>query len=169
MANDLELLQRYVDDRSEAAFAELVRRNVDLVYCTALRHVGASHRAQNVVQSVFIDLARKASSLRRHPALVSWLYTSARYAALKTRRSEQRRHTREQEVQTMQNILGRDADPEWERITPVLDEVLHELGERDREIVLLRYYRGQSFADIAASVKANEGAVRMRADRALER
>ena len=45
MANDLELLQRYVDDRSEAAFAELVRRNVDLVYCTALRHVSDLRRA----------------------------------------------------------------------------------------------------------------------------
>jgi len=40
MTDDAELLRRYATDRSEAAFAELVRRHVDLVYSTALRQMG---------------------------------------------------------------------------------------------------------------------------------
>ena len=169
MVNDAELLHRYADDGSEAAFAELVRRNLDLVYSAALRHVGDGHRAEDVAQSVFIDLARKAPSLRRHPALVSWLYTSTRYAALKTLRSEQRRHAREQEAHTMQHMLSSDPAPDWDRLRPILDDVMHELGERDREIVLLRYFRGLPFADLAATLRLNEGAVRMRVDRALDK
>jgi len=69
--DDNELLKRYVEEGAEAAFADVVRRNIDLVYATALRVVGDSHRAQDVVQSVFIDVARKARYLRRHPAFVS--------------------------------------------------------------------------------------------------
>ena len=50
--NDSELLRRYLHDRSEAAFAELVRRHIDLVYSSALRQVsGDVHAAQDVAQN----------------------------------------------------------------------------------------------------------------------
>src|SRR5438105_2452180 len=98
MSEDAKLLQTYVATNSEEAFSELVRRNLDLVYATALRHVGDPHRAEDVAQSVFIDLARKAKSLRGHPTLVSWLYLSTRYSALKSVRTQQRRQAREEEA-----------------------------------------------------------------------
>ena len=39
MSEDAELLRRYATENSEAAFAELIRRHVDLVYSAALRLV----------------------------------------------------------------------------------------------------------------------------------
>ena len=36
-SNDIELLRRYVFERSEAAFADLVRQHIALVYAAALR------------------------------------------------------------------------------------------------------------------------------------
>jgi DNA-directed RNA polymerase specialized sigma24 family protein len=54
MNEDAELLRRYAADHSEAAFTELVRRHVDLVYSAALRLVhGDAHRAQDVTQIAF--------------------------------------------------------------------------------------------------------------------
>lgn len=167
MIDEAELLRRYAEEGSEASFAELVRRNLDIMYGVALRHVGDGHRAQDIVQSVFIDLARKARSLHRHPALLSWLFTSTRFAARKSIRSEMRRQIHEREALAME--LSNDHAPDWEHLRPLLDEALDTLGERDREIVLLRYFRGLSFADVAASLRVNEGAARMRIDRALDR
>jgi len=46
MTEDAELISRYAADGSEAAFAELTRRHVDLVYSAALRLVnGDVHSA----------------------------------------------------------------------------------------------------------------------------
>ena len=78
MTNDSDLLRQYVESASEAAFAELVRRHVDFVYGVALRHAGGTHRAEDVVQLVFVDLARKAGALSRRPDVVGWLYTNFR-------------------------------------------------------------------------------------------
>src|SRR5688572_27873578 len=102
MSDDAELWRRYAERRDEAAFAELVRRHVDLVYAAALRQLGgAKHRAQDVTQSVFVDLARRAGALAGRTEIVVWLYTSTHYAAAKLKRGEQRRQTREAEAQLM--------------------------------------------------------------------
>jgi DNA-directed RNA polymerase specialized sigma24 family protein len=57
--DDLELLRRYAEEHSEAAFSEIVRRHLNLVYSAALRIVGGgAHMAEDVAQIVFGDLAR---------------------------------------------------------------------------------------------------------------
>ena len=62
--SDAKLLCRYLRERSEGDFAELVGRHIDLVYSTALRQLGGDQElARDVAQSVFVDLARKAESL----------------------------------------------------------------------------------------------------------
>ncbi len=171
MSDDAELLLRYARENSEPAFAELVRRHLGLVYHAALRQVGGdAHLAQDVAQTVFTDLARKAAALARRPVLVGWLYTSTHYSATQVVRSERRRRTREQAAHTMTEILTDPAPTaDWERLRPVIDDALHALNARDREAVLLRYFEGRPFADIGARISASEDAARVRVDRALEK
>ncbi len=169
MTADAELLRRYAAEASEEAFAELVRRHLNLVYAAALRQVGDTHRAEEVAQTVFADLARKAASLCRRPVLVSWLYTSTHYAAAKAVRTEQRRQAREREAQTMHEQLSATTpNTDWSRLGPVLDEVMHELGEADRAAVLLRFFKGKAFADVGSVLDLNEDAARKRVARALD-
>src|SRR5271154_5614426 len=97
MTPDSELLRQFATTNSEDAFAELVKRHVNLVYSAALRQVnGDEHSAKDVAQTVFADLARKASSLSRREILTGWLYTSAHFAAAKIVRGENRRRDREE-------------------------------------------------------------------------
>ena len=166
--SDSELLARFARSRSEDAFAELVRRHVNLVYSAALRQVGGDgHLAQDVAQTVFSDLARKAPTLARRATLTGWLYTSARFAAAKLVRAERRRLNREEEFMREPNDAAPEAD--WEQLRPVLDEVMHQLQETDREAILLRYFENRPFADIGARCGLNENAARMRVERALEK
>ncbi len=171
MNDDAILLRRYVVEGSECAFAELVNRKAGLVYSAALRQVdGDTLLAQDVAQTVFIDLARKARPLAERPELTSWLHTSTRFAALKAVRERCRRQIREWEAQAMQDIerdSGRDA--EWEQVRPLIDEAVGELPETDRSALLLRYFEGQSFAAIGTKLGLAENSARMRAERALDK
>jgi len=171
MPEDTELLHRYVADHSEAAFAELVRRHINLVYSVALRRVnGQAQLAEDVTQNVFTDLARKAPALTGHEVLPAWLFTSARYAAAQVMRTERRRQVREQEAHTMQEFLGDESSPaDWDRLRPVLDAALDQLDARGREAVLLRFYQGRSFAEVGAALRLTDDAARMRVDRALDK
>lgn len=166
---DAELLELYASGRSEDAFAELVRRHVDLVYSAALRQVGEdAAAASDVTQAVFVELARQARRLVRHPSLNGWLYTAARRTALRHVRTEVRRRSREQAAQEMKEMEtepGVEAD--WARILPVLDEAMHELGETDRHAVLLRHFERRPLAEVGARLGLGENAARMRVDRAL--
>src|SRR5262245_32218128 len=97
---DTELLRRYARDGDEKAFAELVRRRIGLVYSVALRRVGGNrHRAEDAVQSVFTDLARKAAALSQRGVLIGWLHRSTQFAAAGIVRAEQRRQAHEHEAQ----------------------------------------------------------------------
>ena len=57
-STDLQLLARYSRERAEDAFAEIVRRHLDLVHSAALRQVRSPQFAEEVAQSAFTDLAR---------------------------------------------------------------------------------------------------------------
>jgi RNA polymerase sigma factor (sigma-70 family) len=171
MSEDAELLRRYAVEHSETAFTELIRRHVDLVYSAALRLVnGDAHRAQDVTQQVFTEFARQAKRLMGHPAPIGWLYTTTRLAALRIIRTEQRRNAREQEAITM-NELIRDPGPEpdWDHVRPVLEHAMHELGEKDRHAVLLRFFQNKSLKEVGMALGMGENAARMRVDRALEK
>ncbi len=171
MATDAELMQAYAQDRSESAFTELVQRHIDLVYSAALREAhGDASQAEDNTQAVFVELARRASSLVRHPALAGWLYTCVRRMTANVRRSEDRRQRREQEAQTMNDLLCSDSsESAWRQIRSVIDDVMHELNETDRTAVVLRFFEDRSLKEIGLALGINENAARMRVDRALEK
>ena len=178
MTPDSELLNRYARTRSEDAFAELVRRHVNLVYSAAVRQVGGdAHLAQDVAQTVFTDLAKKANSLSQRENLSGWLYTSAHFAASKIVRGETRRRDREEKFMRetegggtgVPSVQSADELAEWESLRPALDAAMHELKETDREAILLRYFENQPFAAVGAKLGLNENAARMRVERALEK
>lgn len=168
--DDTALLRRYASGRSQEAFVEFVRRHLNLVYRSALRQVqGDTHRAQDITQMVFVEVARKAPYLAGHPRLAGWLFTTTRFVTAATLRTERRRQLRESEAIAMHTQQSGSSPENWEEVRPVLDEVLQELNGSDREAVLLHYFEGRPFAEVGARLSLKEDAARMRVSRALEK
>jgi len=166
---DQQLLRDYAHSRSDTAFAELVRRHLDLVYSAALRMVRDSHLAQDVAQTVFIALAKNAGQLAHHPVLSGWLHRTTQNLAANAVRTNVRRQTREQEAVAMNELLAREPDAAWENIAPHLDTALGELSEPDRDALLLRYFERKSAREMAQTLNVSEEAAQKRVNRAVER
>jgi uncharacterized protein (TIGR03435 family) len=166
--DDHELLAEYARSESEAAFATLVERHVNLVYSAGLRFTGNPHHAEEITQAVFVILARKAGGLRRGTVLSGWLYQTARLTAANFVKGEIRRQRREQEVY-MQSALTEPEPAAWEQIAPLLDEAMGHLGETDRNAVVLRYFENKTARQVAAALKLTEAAAHKRVNRALEK
>ncbi len=174
MTSDLELLQNYADRNSEEAFAQLVRRHLDLVYSAALRQVRSPQLAEEVAQSVFTDLARNAGKLKPDTVLTAWLYQVTRRTAIDVVRKESRRQLREQIATEMNAMNAHAADsgtgfqPVWTDIEPVLDKAMEALDDTDRAAVLLRYFENKSLREVGQTLGTSDDAAQKRVSRAVE-
>ena len=88
MTSDLDLLREFARGNSQDAFAEIVRRHLNLVYSAALRQVRSPQLAEEVAQSVFADLARVAATPSSPQTLTPWLYAVTRRTAIDAIRKE---------------------------------------------------------------------------------
>ena len=95
---DFEWLKRFTRDGEQSAFAEVVRRHLDLVFATALRKVEDPGAAQEVAQNVFAALAQKAWRFAPDNSLPAWLHKAAVLESKSWLRGELGRRRRERGV-----------------------------------------------------------------------
>jgi RNA polymerase sigma factor (sigma-70 family) len=165
--SDSELLQQFAHNRSDEAFALLLKRHLDLVYSAALRQVRSSQLAEDIAQSVFLDLSRNADKLKPDTLLTAWLYSVTRRTAIDVVRSESRRQLREQIAVELADMKSPDAP--WKEIEPLLDAAMETLDEQDRSSILLRYFENKSLREIGQTLGTSDDAAQKRVSRAVER
>src|SRR6266571_3766168 len=164
--DDMELMQEWVDHGSEDAFRSIVDRHVNLVYSTARRLVSNPHEAEEVTQTVFILLARKAHSLSKETVMAGWLYRATRFAAAQMLRTESRRHQRLEDLSKMDPTKP---DSVWKQIAPLVEEAMSHLGQADRDAVVLRFMEERSLQEVGDALGLSEEAARKRVHRAVEK
>lgn len=169
MANDdMELVRQFVTSQSESAFTALVSRYTNLIYSAAFRRVGNSQLAEEITQAVFTILAQKAYTLNKKTVLPGWLYQAACYVSGHAIKQELRRQRREQEA--YMQALSNQAEPEvWSQITPLLEDAMMQLGQAERDALVLRFFEGHSLKEVGNALGTSEAATKMRVKRALEK
>jgi RNA polymerase sigma factor (sigma-70 family) len=165
-------LNEYVRTGSSDAFRHLVQEHVDAVYSQCLRQLRQSAWAEDVTQTVFILLARKAGKISANAVLEGWLFNATRYSCAHALRAAARRRSIEQKAARMRTevISSSESDDnlrsEAERI---LDAAIAHLGERDRNAVLLRFFQQQSLREVGEALGISENAAKQRVFRAVEK
>ena len=163
------LLVEFTRTGSETAFRELVMRYTDLVYSVATRLMeGNTQLAQDVTQTVFIDLARLASQVPAEVMLGGWLHRRTCFVAATALRGERRRHSRERLAVEM-NALHEDSQTNLASVTVGLDEAINHLGDEDRTAIVLRFFERSDFRSVGNFLGVSEDAARMRVTRAVEK
>jgi len=131
--NDQQLLMEYAARGSEAAFAELSKRYIRLVYSTCRREVGDSDLANDVTQAVFLLLAQKAKTLTRRDSIAGWLFQASVLAARNARREERRRIARHERIAAQMDAVKPGRTDESMIADISLNEALTALSPRDRQ------------------------------------
>jgi RNA polymerase sigma factor (sigma-70 family) len=137
--SDLQLLEQFIAERDEAAFAALVQRHGGMVLGVCRGVLRHQQDAEDVFQAAFLVLARKAGAIRKQQALSSWLHGVAYRLALKARR----RQGREQPLTEPCPAVPAD-ELTVRELRVVVHEELHRLPEKYRTPLLLCYWEGKT-------------------------
>jgi RNA polymerase sigma factor (sigma-70 family) len=167
-----DALREFARSGSPDAFRLIVQAHADAVYSQSLRELRDRTLAEEVSQTVFLTLAKKARGLPERTPLAAWLFKATRYCCATTRRSEARRLKREGIAMRMRPEESRateDDNGTWSEAHPLLDDAIAGLGTTDRSAILLRFIQGQSLRDVGVALGVSEDAAKQRVSRAVDR
>jgi RNA polymerase sigma factor (sigma-70 family) len=159
---DALLLQRFVEQRDEAAFELLVWRHQRVVLNVCRRVLGREQDAEDAFQATFLALARKASSISRRQSLAGWLYRVAFRIALRVKTDTAKRVRHEAKAA---EVLRRFSSPEPDAaaarhdLRQIIDEEMNRLSAKYRDPLLLCYLEGQTNDQAARQLGCPTGTV----------
>ena len=162
---DSQLLECYVLQREEAAFAALVHRHGPMVWGVCHRLLHHHQDTEDAFQATFLVLVRKASTLASRELLANWLYGVAYRTACKARGMIFKRRLRERQVTQMPEPKGLQ-NQTWPDLEPLLDEELSRLPDKYRIPIILCDLEGKTRKEAARHVGCPEGTLAARLARA---
>lgn len=149
----------------EHAFAQFVSRFSTPVYRFLVRMVGNSEDAEDLTQETFYALYRHHQNVRTDVELHPYLFTIARRKAISLLRWRKVRHILtplSPAHETMMQI--RETTPadslEQKQTGILIQQALDRLTPPKRAAVILRYFEGLSYAQIAEVMNKPEGTVK---------
>ncbi len=165
--SETELLAACAGSGREAAFRELVERHAGMVRTVAMRRLGRVQDAEEVAQAVFVALAGKAGTLKEVGSLGAWLHRAAVLECRKALRTRMKDRKRLEMIR--EQAPERREESAWRRVREEVDEAVEKLSREEREVLMLHYVEGRTFAETAARLKTSAEAARKRCSRALEK
>jgi len=170
---DLELAEALAAGQVDA-LAELYDRYGQLAYSVALRVLGDTGRAEDVVQDAFLKLWHSANRFdARRGSLRTWVITAVRNRSIDYLRGRSAHERQEREIPLDAEARGEGSDP-WREVAAAMEravirEALACLPAEQRQAVELAYFAGYSHREIAEMIRVPLSTVKGRMRLALEK
>jgi RNA polymerase sigma factor (sigma-70 family) len=165
--SDAALLRAFVSQRSEDAFAAILKRHGPLVFAVCLRTLRDNTDAEDAFQATFLVLTRKAGSIRQQETLPAWLHRVALNICRTIKLAATRRQAHERQAIDMSQTPPPD-DVELRDWQSVLHEEVDQLPEKYRIAVVLCYLQGLTHEEAGRRLGWPLGSVKGRLARARE-
>jgi RNA polymerase sigma factor (sigma-70 family) len=164
---DGQLLERFIRQRDEPAFAALLQRHGPLVLRVCRLVLHDLHDAEDAFQATFLVLARKAASIHKQASISAWLHRVALNIARTARTTAAQRRSHEKQAVLMSQLSAVDDAPlpDWQRL---LHEQVDRLPEKYRLPVVLCYLKGTTHEEAARQLGWPLGTVKGRLARARD-
>ncbi len=181
--SDEDLLGAFRQGRREA-FGALVRRYERELYGYLRRYLGDDHLADDVFQNTFLQVYVKGDQYELGRPVKPWLYTIATNQAVDALRRNGRhpavsldqtvRETGDGEIRSLIEVLESNASGPLEQVQGderrnLVRAGVEQLPDFLRQVVILAYYQGLKYRDIADVLDIPVGTVKSRLHAALKR
>lgn len=177
---DERLIREYLRSRHKDLFGVLVRRHQGQVYSMCVRMLGKPAEAEEVAQDVFIAVYKNLDRFRGDAKFTTWLYRVVvnhckNKQSYLIRRKTDRHDSMDQGKETEDGEMKRELpspNPTPEKATlqrerhRILEQGLQQLGDDQRNIIVMRDLQGMPYDEIAATLDVAEGTVKSRLHRA---
>ena len=156
----------------EDALAEVYRRHAGAVFALSRRLLSDRTLAEEVVQEVFLRLWNDPDRFDpQRGSLRSYLLAQCHGRSVDLIRSESSRRRREEKELTLAAEAGYDLEREvWDMaVGDRVKNALRELPDGEREAILLAYFGGHTYREVADLLDTPEGTVKSRIRSGLKR
>ena len=161
----MQLIQRaQADDRE--AFASLFEQYKNLVFKTAYLMFGNRDEAEDALQEVFILVHKSLSGFDpRKGAFSTWLHRITVNYCLNQHR---KRHALMVSLEDVSTVFANEFPGERLDEKEAIEQALSRLSDRQKAVVILRYYWALPYSEISAILDIPLGTVKSRLDLALK-
>jgi RNA polymerase sigma-70 factor (ECF subfamily) len=167
--SDQELIEG-IRTGSTVAFEKLMKRYERLVYRISFAYTGGQEDSLDVTQNVFLKVYEKLESFRGTGTFKAWLMRITHNENIDWARSHAR--YRKHDELTAENApsyeAGQESRFEQSETRRRLMKQLTQLGSRQREAIMLRYFEGMSIREISSIMDCTEGTTKSLLFRSLQ-
>ncbi len=167
-----ELLMEAYRDGDQSAFPHLVHRYQNLLYGYLMRMVNNSEIAEDCFQETFLRVHRKAHTYRSGARFKGWLYTIATRIAIDRLRHDLRRpntDSLEDRDPAQPNACDPAEDAARSELRQSVQAAIEMLPPQQRAALVLAYYQGHTYTEVAEIMGCSIGSVKSHMSRALKK